>query len=121
MLPFSVIPTGAESVAAERRDRREAICPNPMSVRLTASLRSNLSIWGSAIQSKLSFFFAPPGFDLLFSLDCGSDVRVLLEVNQSIETVLAGKTRDRLVLVLVITPLDVISDPNVKRSSSART
>ena len=39
---------------------------------------------------------------------------MLLEVAQAIEAVLAGKTWNQLVLVLVIAALDVIGDPNLQ-------
>ena len=58
--------------------------------------------------------FPPPALDLFFSLDCVADVPVLLEVHQANEPVLIGKAWDRLVLVFVITPRDVIGNANVQ-------
>jgi len=62
--------------------------------------------------------FPPPALDL--SLDCVADVPVLLEVHQAFEPVLTGKAWDRLVLVFVITPLDVIGNANVQAPHTPR-
>jgi hypothetical protein len=55
---------------------------------------------------------------LLLSLDGDADIRVLLEVDQSIEPVFAGEACDQLVLVLVIPPLEVIADADVQDPSA---
>src|SRR5205085_10938634 len=57
---------------------------------------------------------APPDFDLLLSLDSDADVRILLEVDQTIESILAGKPRQGPVLVLVIAALYVVRDADVQ-------
>jgi len=51
---------------------------------------------------------------LFFSLDCIADVRVFLEVNYAIESILARKAWHRFVLVLVSAPLNIISDSDYK-------
>jgi hypothetical protein len=53
--------------------------------------------------------FPPPTFDLFFSMDCVADIRLLFEIHQPIEPVLAGKAWNRLILVFVNAPLYVIS------------
>jgi hypothetical protein len=57
--------------------------------------------------------FTPPRFDLFFTLSGVVNSSMLLEVDQAIQTVLAEKTWDKLVPVLVRAPLNVIDDSKV--------
>src|SRR5262249_18519192 len=73
----------------------------------------------SAIRSG-HLLFPPPRFDSFFSLDCIADIRVFLEVDQAIQSILARKAWDRLVPVLVRAPLNVVRYSNVQSPCSAR-
>jgi hypothetical protein len=97
-------------LAAERRDQREAIGFGTHGHSFNHQSRLKSFHLGLSDSIRTTFFSRPPGFDLFFSIDCVADIRVLLEINQSIQMVLAGKARNRLALVPECTPHNIFGN-----------
>ena len=124
--PFFVIPTPFG--CSQGRLRRivcgvaEGSTRSHLSERCDGSFRCQSKPrslhWGLSDSSKATFFSRRQDL-ICFSCSIASRMSASVEVDEAILSGDGGKTWERFVVVLVITPLDVIGDPNVQSPGDA--